>query len=190
MNTELPPGSESRYRHITLEIGRLILRPFEPSDVARLRIIAGERRIADTTISVPHPFADSDASAWIEESCRDMLERKAYGFAIVLRETGVLIGYGALRDIDTEHAQAEISFWISGDHEGKGYVTEAVDRLITFAFETLNLNRLCAFHMVRNSGSKQVLQKLGFVQEGYLRQRVRKWGVFEDVLAWSRLRTD
>ncbi|TXG97807.1 MAG: N-acetyltransferase [Nevskiaceae bacterium] len=42
--------------------------------------------------------------------------------------------------------------------------------------------------MPPNTGSRRVLEKLGFQQEGLLRQRVRKWGRFEDVLIWSRLR--
>jgi len=62
--------------------------------------------------------------------------------------------------------------------------------VLRFAFEDLGLNRLCAYHMVRNPASGKVLQKNGFVQEGLLRQRVRKWGVFEDVALLAILRRD
>jgi RimJ/RimL family protein N-acetyltransferase len=44
--------------------------------------------------------------------------------------------------------------------------------------------------MVRNPGSGNVLQKNGFVQEGVLRQRGQKWGIFEDVKLWAILRSD
>lgn len=172
-------------RGYRLETERLVLRPFTTTDAIDLQAIAGERRIVDTTISVPHPFSSADAADWIEKGRRGMLTGTAYGFAITLSAPEQLIGYAALHDVDTEHAQAEISFWVGAGFEGKGYVTEAARRLIDFAFDEIGLNRLCAFHMVRNRGSERVLEKLGFRQEGYLRQRVRKWGVFEDVLAWA-----
>jgi hypothetical protein len=48
---------------------------------------------------------------------------------------------------------------------------------------------LSAYHMVRNVASKRVLERLGMSQEGCLRSRVRKWGVFEDVLVWASVCT-
>jgi [ribosomal protein S5]-alanine N-acetyltransferase len=62
--------------------------------------------------------------------------------------------------------------------------------LVRYGFEHLNLNRIHAHHMVRNRASGRVLQKVGMKQEGVLRQRVRKWGVFEDVVALAILRED
>jgi RimJ/RimL family protein N-acetyltransferase len=73
---------------------------------------------------------------------------------------------------------------------GQGYMSEALQPIIRYGFEDLDLNRLYAYHMVRNSGSGKVLQKNGFELEGVLRQRVRKWGVFEDVKLWAMLHGD
>jgi RimJ/RimL family protein N-acetyltransferase len=95
-----------------------------------------------------------------------------------------------LHDIAAEHLVGELSFWISGLASRQGYVTEAGLAVIRFGFEELQLNRICAFHMVRNTGSGSVLARLGMRQEGCLRQRVLKWGVFEDVMAWAVLRGD
>ena len=69
-------------------------------------------------------------------------------------------------------------------------MSEALSPVLRFGFEELALNRLYAYHMVRNPGSGKVLQKNGLVEEGILRQRVRKWGVFEDVKLWAILRRD
>jgi len=49
-----------------LHTERLVLRPFAPGDLSDLVRLAGERRIADTTISVPHPFTREDGLRWIE----------------------------------------------------------------------------------------------------------------------------
>jgi [ribosomal protein S5]-alanine N-acetyltransferase len=73
---------------------------------------------------------------------------------------------------------------------GQGYMSEALQPILRCGFEDLDLNRLYAYHMTRNLGSGKVLQKNGFVQEGLLRQRVQKWGVFEDVKLWAILRKD
>jgi RimJ/RimL family protein N-acetyltransferase len=69
-------------------------------------------------------------------------------------------------------------------------MSEALKPVLCFGFEELSLNRLYAYHMARNPASGKVLKKNGFVQEGLLRQRVRKWGVFEDVVLLAILRED
>jgi hypothetical protein len=56
-------------------------------------------------------------------------------------------------------------------------MSEALKPVINFGFSDLELNRLYAYHMLRNPGSGKVLQKNGLIQEGVLRQRVRKWGM-------------
>jgi len=52
------------------------------------------------------------------------------------------------------------------------------------------LHRMCAYHMVRNTASGRVLARLGMRQEGRLRDMVKKWGAFEDVMLWSILRDE
>ena len=54
----------------------------------------------------------------------------------------------------------------------------------------MKLNRIHAHHMLRNPASGRVLEKIGMKQEGILRERVRKWGVFEDVAVLSILRKE
>lgn len=169
-----------------LETDRLRLRPYLASDAEALAELAGAREIADTMISVPHPFSVDDARAWIANSA-------AYGsahFAVELRESGELIGSSEVRDIDTEHSQAELSFWIGVPWWGRGYATEAAALALDYGLRELGLNRLYAYHMVRNPASGAVLRKLGMRAEGVLRQRVRKWGVFEDVALYAIVKAD
>jgi [ribosomal protein S5]-alanine N-acetyltransferase len=54
----------------------------------------------------------------------------------------------------------------------------------------LGLNRICAHHMVRNPAAGKVLERIGMQREGLLRQRVRKWGNYEDVVVYATLRED
>jgi [ribosomal protein S5]-alanine N-acetyltransferase len=103
---------------------------------------------------------------------------------------GTLIGSAGLRDIDPEHSQAELGFWIGREWWGHGYAREAAAAVIRFGFESLGLNRIYAHHMRRNPASGRVLKAAGMQQEGVLRQRVRKWGVFEDVVLYAALRDE
>jgi RimJ/RimL family protein N-acetyltransferase len=168
-------------RATMLRTGRLTLRPLAAEDTAPLARIAGDRSIADTMISVPHPFYPEHAQAWVEGGAHRY-------FAVCLADE--LVGVAALRDIDPEHLLAELSFFVARAHWGRGIAREAGEALVRYAFDELGLNRLAAFRMTRNETSGRVLERLGFRPEGLLRQRVRKWGVFEDVVAYALLRED
>lgn len=142
-------------------------------------------------ISVPHPYTLERARADIEVFGGDWLSGVAAHFAVAVPDrTDEVIGYVAIKHIDPEHAGAELSFWIGGAYSGRGFVTEAAGAALDFAFDTLPLNRICAYHMARNPASAKVLARLGMTREGLLRQRVLKWGKFEDVAVWAILRED
>jgi RimJ/RimL family protein N-acetyltransferase len=174
----------------TLHTSRLLLGPFEPADAPELRRLAGAREIADTTVSIPHPYELDHALAWIGHQRREAVRGRVINFAIRLLASSHLIGSVGLRDIDPEHLQAELGFWIGRESWGQGYGREAAAMVVRFGFEQLGLNRICAHHMARNPAAGQVLLHIGMRQEGVLRERVRKWGVFEDVVVYAMLRED
>jgi [ribosomal protein S5]-alanine N-acetyltransferase len=173
-----------------LETTRLVLRPLSLADTPSLQRVANIREIADTMISIPHPYPDSEAEQYIRRQISELEAEHSLSFAIERKPEEIFSGIIEIRDIEREHSQAELSFWLSTEVWGQGYMSEALKPLLRFGFENLDLNRLYAYHMVRNPGSGKVLQKNGFLQEGVLRQRVRKWGVFEDVKIWAILRRD
>jgi ribosomal-protein-alanine N-acetyltransferase len=174
----------------TLRTARLLLGGFDLHDAAEVRRLAGAREIADTTLTIPHPYHLQDAVSWIELQNSDDGPRVSADFAIRLLPQQQLIGSIGLRDIDSQHGQAELGFWIGKDWWGQGYAREAARAVIQFGFESLNLNRICAHHMTRNPASGRVLLAAGMQREGVLRQRVRKWGVYEDVVLYAVVRDD
>ena len=174
----------------TLETGRLVLRPLMPADAPALSRLAGRREIADTTISIPHPYSEAQARQWITELADLFAKGKSVVFAMESKREGTLAGTIGLRDIDAEHSQAELGFWVAVECWGQGYATEAARSVVGFGFEQLGLNRVYAHYMVRNPASGRVLARIGMKQEGLLRQRVRKWGVFEDVILMAILRQE
>lgn len=174
----------------TLHTRRLVLGTFAPGDASDLRRLAGAREIADTTVSIPHPYELDHALAWIGHQRRESVRGRATNFAVRLSPGSSLIGCAGLRDIDPEHMQAELGFWIGVDWWGQGYAREAAAAVIQFGFEQLGLNRIYAHHMARNPAAGQVLLHAGMQREGLMRARVKKWGVYEDVVLYAILRED
>jgi len=181
--TSPPPAG---FEQPTLETARLILRPYTLDDAPTVARLAGRREIADTTISIPHPYSEKQARDWIERRS----QAKEIVFAVVTKKEHQVVGSVGLREIDREHGQAEMGCWIGVYWWGRGYATEATRALLQFGFETLRLNRIYAHHMIRNRASGRVLEKLGMKKEGVLRERVRKWGVFEDVVLLAILKKE
>jgi RimJ/RimL family protein N-acetyltransferase len=174
----------------TIRTARLVLGDFDPDDAAELQRLAGDRQVADTTLAIPHPYEMDHASAWIGNQRKESARGRAANFAIRLAADSPIIGCAGLRDIDAEHLQAELGFWIGREWWGQGYAREAAAAIIRFGFESLGLNRICAHHMLRNPAAGKVLQHIGMQREGVLRQRVRKWGIYEDVVLYAILRDD
>ena len=81
----------------SIETTRLTLRPFRASDAPIVQELAGERDIADTTMNIPHPYADGMAEAWIAEHGPGYDDGKIATFAIVVRDEAALIGAVGLR---------------------------------------------------------------------------------------------
>jgi RimJ/RimL family protein N-acetyltransferase len=174
----------------TLRTERLILGAFEPDEAPELERLAGLREIADTTVTIPHPYRLSDAEQFIALQQDGMAEGHELVFAIHRRPDGQLLGCVSLRDIDPVHLQAELGYWIGVPYWNQGYATEAARAVVTLGFDQLGLNRIYAHHMARNPASGRVLERIGMRREGVLRQRVRKWGRFEDVVIYAVLRDD
>jgi RimJ/RimL family protein N-acetyltransferase len=169
---------------------RLLLEALQPDDVPSLVSLAGDPSIADTTISVPHPLDARVAHDWLTSLAQTVALGAAEHFAIRESAGAPLVGMVSLRSIDREHEEVELSFWIGRPFWGRGYATEAASAAVEHAFDVLGLNRIVAHHMVRNPASGRVLARLGFQQEGLLRERVKKWGVYEDVVLMALLRRD
>lgn len=174
----------------TLRTARLVLGEFTLGDAAEVTRLAGAREVADTTLAIPHPYELEHALSWIEQQQQETVDGPNLSFAVRLLSTGALIGSVGLRDIEPEHRQAELGFWIGRDWWGQGYAREAARAVLRFGFETLELNRISAHHLVRNPASGRVLLAIGMQREGVLRQRVRKWGKYEDVVLYAVLRAD
>ena len=173
-----------------LKTKRLILRPFAITDAPDVQRLAGDWAIADTTRVVPHPYLDGLAEEWIETHEDPAEATLQIQLAVEEAASGKLAGAMSLVDISHEDSRAEMGYWIGKPFWGKGYCTEAARSLLSYAFQALELNRVCARYLKRNPASGRVLEKLGMREEGVLRNHNKKWSEFEDVVLCGILRTE
>ena len=173
----------------TLQTERLILRSLTLEDAQDVQHLAGERDVASTVIRIPHPYEDGMAEAWIR-SCYDTFEKEeGLHFAITLRMERNLIGVIGL-ELDQESENSELGYWIGKPYWNLGYATEAAKAVVAYGFEVLKLNRIHAYFFKRNAASGRVLEKIGMQYEGCLRQHIKKWDNFEDIIAYGMLKAD
>ncbi len=163
-----------------------MLRPFVRADAPHVLRLAGAREIADTTLTIPHPYLAGMAEQWIATH-GDAWEQQDRGTFAITTETDGLIGAIGLH-FRPAHRRAELGYWIGRPFWNRGFATEAARAVIRFGFETLELNRIHASHLTRNPASGRVLVKAGMQLEGILRQHVMKWDRPEDLAQYAILR--
>ena len=170
----------------TLTLNRLVLRPVEPEDAAAIDALLADREIAANTRDIPFPYSLEAAREWIEPQRQSWQHGKAAVFAICL--DGDFIGVIGL-EIESSDERAELGYWVGKAWWGQGYCTEATIAVIEFAFQSLQLNRIYAYHWERNRASGRVMEKSGMMREGSLKQHTKRWGRFEDVAVWGIVKT-
>lgn len=172
-----------------LETRRLVLRALQETDAPQMQSLAGDREIAATTMTIPHPYPDGAAESFIRMQRDEFANRKSISFAITRPDDDLLIGMIGIM-LSPEDSRGEIGYWVGRPYWGQGFVTEAAGRVLQYGFEELGLNRIWALHFHTNPASGAVMRKLGMRQEGVLRKHARKWGEFVDYHCYAMLREE
>jgi [ribosomal protein S5]-alanine N-acetyltransferase len=174
----------------TLVTHRLLLCPFTLEDAPTVKELAGEWEIAEMTATIPHPYEQGMAEAWISKHQDSFEKGEAVTFAVTFKPDGCLVGAISLVHINQTHRLAELGYWIGKPFWNNGYCTEASQEMIRYAFKVLDLNRVQARHLTKNPASGRVMHKAGMKFEGILRQSVFRWGKYEDTAIYSILREE
>jgi RimJ/RimL family protein N-acetyltransferase len=139
-------------------------------DAKIVATLANDRRIAENTARIPHPYRRADAEDFIAEANQSASETV---FVIALRNGGIIGACG----LTTAAGQSpETGYWLGAKFWGKGYATEAVRALIDHAFTNLDHQALQSSVRVTNPGSRRVLEKCGFQWNGVGLCRIRALG--------------
>ena len=150
---------------------RLLLRPMDPAtDVDAVHAYQSRE---DVCRYVPYsPRSRAEVAKRLADPARTRSSLEAEGqamdLAVVVRDSGQLIGDVLLFWTSEEHRRGEIGYAFNPDFHGQGYATEACEPMLALAFDGLGLHRVIARLDARNSASAAVLRRLGLRQEAHL----------------------
>jgi RimJ/RimL family protein N-acetyltransferase len=176
--------------NITLETERLILRPLSEQDSEEVYENVKEYDIARWTINIPHPYPKEEAIRYIRQSMELIKKGKSYELAIRFNSSKELAGVMALLNVEKEHRNAELGYWIAKKYWNKGIATEAASKILEFGFQELNLERICARCFHENEASRRVMEKIGMEHEGKFRHEIFKENEFIDMIYYGMIKDD
>lgn len=156
---------------VPLETDRLVLRRTVKSDIdefffiqlnPNIRRYLGTNRLGDDL--------EKNRKYFDEEKYNEL---NYYRWTIERKEDNKILGCIYLNIHDEKARTAGIDYWIREDAWGNGYTTEASRKILNFAFDTLNINRIESCGGKDNPGTYKVMEKIGLKYEGE-----RKEGIF------------
>ncbi len=137
---------------------------------------------------VAQSYKLTDIKYYIEEAHHKYKQGKAMHMAIW--HEGTIVGNINLNPIDPDHKKAAIGYWLDQSAQGQGIMLEACRQLMAYAFEKLFLNRLEIVCDAENMRSRAIPEKLGFVQEGRLRDYLMAHQKSVDVIVYALLKKE
>lgn len=143
---------------LRIETARLVLRPPMRGDAHDLTTLADNINVASKLSRLPHPYRLDHAMAFIDHIASGPTE-KPYAITLDDRLIGVI-------SLMFTQDPVEIGYWLGEPHWGRGFATEAGKALLEAARTTARIDTFRARALVTNAGSRNVLEKLGFVATG------------------------
>jgi len=159
MLQDIPTPTLREASSCVLETERLMLRKPTLADVKAITHLANDRRIAENTRRLPHPYLQDHAVEFVR------------AMANAPRETVFLIENNrtpiGVVGIDWRQPDApELGYWLGVEHWGQGFATEAARAAIDFTFEEFAIEHLISGARVTNPSSRNILEKCGFQWSG------------------------
>ena len=167
-----------------IEIGDWQVRSYRVDDAPSLARHANNRNISrNMRDAFPYPYTVSDAHEWIGLVMQQSPEAN---FAIASADE-LIGGIGLTFRDDIHRRSAEIGYWLAETFWGQGIATAALRAVTDYAFANYDLARLEAYVFEWNPASMKVLEKVGYVLEGKLRQSITKDGQTIDGFLFARV---
>ncbi|MET9744143.1 GNAT family N-acetyltransferase [Streptomyces ardesiacus] len=172
-----------------LRTDRLRLRPFTDADAGPLFALHGNTSVMRYWDSPP--WTERARAERFLATCR-RLEDEGSGARVAIDRVsdGAFVGWCGLSEWNPVCRSASLGYCLDEPMWGHGYGTEAARALLGWAFETLDLNRVQAEADTRNAASARILEKVGFVREGTLREDCVVNGEVSDSWVYGLLRRE
>jgi ribosomal-protein-alanine N-acetyltransferase len=139
---------------------KLELRPLQVTDTETMFVYASDPEVTQFLPWEPATEVES-VRPFLEDQVRRRERRDSLGLAILLRETGEMIGSTDLMDLRRTRGEAELGYLLARSYWGRGLMTEAANLTLEHGFHRLRLIRIRAYADADNTGSRRVLEKIG-----------------------------
>jgi RimJ/RimL family protein N-acetyltransferase len=159
MLQDIPTPTLREVRSCVLETERLTLRRPTLADVKAIARLADDRRIAENTRRLPHPYSQDHAIEFVRGTAN---EHRGTVFLIETNHTPIgMVG------VDWREPDApELGYWLGVEHWSQGFGTEAARAVIDFTFEEFDTEQVVSGARVANPASRNILEKCGFQWSG------------------------
>ncbi|NEM98570.1 GNAT family N-acetyltransferase [Pontibacter burrus] len=173
---------------LNLQTDKVLLRPFQPSDLEALQTIVIDEdiwRYMATKVA-----SDTELGYWVYNAVKDREKQQRYTFMIVDKATGNLAGSTAYGNISIVDKRLEIGWtWLGKPYRGTGLNRHCKFLLLHYAFDVLGYERVELKTDVLNLRSRQAMRKIGATEEGVLRSHMQMHdGRRRDTIYYSILR--
>lgn len=176
-------------KHEILESARMILQLWTPEQLKELFDTENETTIRNKLLI----STDYDYQRMLRRHAEGYtsFNRSMMQFIMIEKSTAMAFGSCGYHNWYTEHRNAEIGYAISNeDFKKQGYMTEALETIIPYGFNVMNLNRIEAFVSPDNEPSTRLMKHFNFTEEGIARQHYLRNGVFYSSKFYSLLKED
>jgi RimJ/RimL family protein N-acetyltransferase len=172
-----------------MQTERLLLRPLEMSDSSAFLGIFSDARTMQYWSKQPISSM-AEAESLIKQDIEWSELDNCICLGVALSDSNLVVGKITLFQLDKQNRRAEIGYVMDRRQWGKGYMTEAMEWLLDYAFEVLKLHRLEADTDPDNIPSLALLERFGFTREGLFRDRWRVHGKWHDSVMLGLLEED
>src|SRR3954465_3216230 len=147
--------------------------------------------LADASrFGIDEPVSEVSVQQLLDRISRDREAGAAFTFLITISSSRASVGLGQARQIDLSWESAEWECTLAPSWRGTGAFLEAARLVGSLAFGTVGVHRLESRVLLQNGRANGALRKLGAVQEGVLRESVRRGAEYLDQVLWSVLKED
>lgn len=166
---------------------KLSLKLLEKKDAKELFAVVDDSRgyLREWLPWVDNMKREADYEPIIEMWLKQFATHDGFQAGILYNEK--LVGMVGFHGIDWANRKTSIGYWLSSKYQGNGIMTEAVRSLLQIAFTEYQLNRVEILCGVKNEKSKGIPERLGFKQEGVLRDYVSLYDHYHDCYLYSVL---
>jgi ribosomal-protein-alanine N-acetyltransferase len=171
---------------LVLNTERLILRAVTLNDAEDIYKMRTDKEVMKY-VDRPLPKAISETEQWIQMINDEWIKNNLILWVINLKGSEHLIGTIGYWEMDKEHHRSEIGYTLTTAYQGKGIMNEALQVVINYGFKSIKLHSIEANVNPDNQPSIKLLEKNGFVREGYYKENYYYNGKFLDSAIYSLL---